>query len=329
MARKTWEALKEVHQGIGTNGRMILMQRLWALKMSEGQNVSEHLNRFRELANQLCGLSPEGKEFDDSELLTMLTLSLPESYESLVIALQSRSDIVTFDMMAGRLLQELARRQVGKVVTHKGQEHSTPESHTTFTANCPPNTPVFRSGRGRGGFRGSVWGYSAASTGWQTRGGNRATGTIRPPAGTKGFHCGKKGQWKRDCYKRRSEEGGQPQSGESREFTFLAEAPAQAPKVCWIIVSGASQHLCGNRKDFATYTNIIRTQAMIIADGTKIEAAGMRDIEIATDAGSITLTRVWHVPNIGGNLMSVSRMVDAGYSVDFGPTICTVNQGGT
>ena len=305
------------------------MQCLWALKMSEGQDMSEHLNRFRELANQLCGLSPEGKEFDDSELLTILTLSLPESYEPLVMALQSRSDIVTFDMMAGRLLQESARRHVGKVVTHKGQEHSTPESHTAFTANCPPSTPRFRPGRGRGGFRGSVRGYSAASTGWQTRGGNRATGTIRPPAGTKCFHWGKEGHWKKDCYKRKSEEGGQPQSGGSREFTFLAEGPAQAPKVGWIIDSGASQHLCGNRKDFATYTNIIRTQAITIADGTKIEAAGKGDIEIATEAGSITLTDVWHVPNIGGNLMSVSRMVDAGYSVEFGPTMCTVNQGGT
>ena len=78
-AKKAWEALKEVHQGIGTNGRMILMQRLWALKMAEGQDMSEHLNRFRELANQLRGLSAEGKEFDDTELLTMLTLSLPES----------------------------------------------------------------------------------------------------------------------------------------------------------------------------------------------------------------------------------------------------------
>ena len=44
------------------------------LKMSEGQNMSEHLIRFPELANQLRGLSPEGKEYDDSELPTILTL---------------------------------------------------------------------------------------------------------------------------------------------------------------------------------------------------------------------------------------------------------------
>ena len=226
--RKEWEPLKEVHQGIGTNGRMILMQRLWALKMSEGQDMSEHLNRFGELANQLRELSPEGKEFDDSELLTILTPSLPESYEPWVMALQSRSNIVKFDMMAGKLLQESARRQVGKV-THKGQESSTPGGHTAFTANCAPNNTCFHPGRGsfhvygggREGFRGSVRGYSATSTGWQNTRGNTATGTIRPPAGTKCHYCGKECHWKKDSFKCKSEEGGNPQSGGAQEFTFF------------------------------------------------------------------------------------------------------------
>jgi len=105
-AKAAWPSLREVHQGIGTNGRMVLMQPLWALKLLEGHNMAQHLNQFRELANQLRGLSTVGKEVDDSELLTILTLSLLESYEPLVMALQSRSDPITFDIMAGRLLQE-------------------------------------------------------------------------------------------------------------------------------------------------------------------------------------------------------------------------------
>ena len=131
-AKEAWSMLKEVHQVIGTNGRMVLMQRLWGLKMSEGQDMAQHLNQFRELANQLRGLTTEGKEIDDSELVTNLTLSLPESYEPLVMAVQSRADLVTFDMMARRLLQESARRHVVPV-TQKGQEN-THGSQTAFTA---------------------------------------------------------------------------------------------------------------------------------------------------------------------------------------------------
>jgi len=85
------------------------MSHLWDQKMAEGQDLAQHLNQFCELANQLRGLSPQGKGLDDSELVTILTLSLQESYEPLVLALQSCTDQITFDVMAGRLLQESAR----------------------------------------------------------------------------------------------------------------------------------------------------------------------------------------------------------------------------
>ena len=134
-AKEAWSTLKEVHQGIGTNGRMVLMQRLWGLKMSEGQDMAQHLNQFGELGNHLRGLTTEGKEINDSELVMILTLSLAESYEPLVMALQSRADLVTFNIMAGRLLQMSARRHVGQV-THKGQEN-THGSQTAFTSQRP------------------------------------------------------------------------------------------------------------------------------------------------------------------------------------------------
>jgi len=51
--KEAWSALQEVHQGIGMNGRMVLMQRLWGLRMSEEEDMAQHLNEFREIANQL------------------------------------------------------------------------------------------------------------------------------------------------------------------------------------------------------------------------------------------------------------------------------------
>ena len=151
-AKEAWAALKEVHQGIGTNGRMILMQRLWALKISEGQDMAEHLNQFRELANQLRSLSSEDKEGDDSELVTILTLSLPASYEPLVIALQSGSDLITFDIMAGKLLQESARRHAGQVSQKGHQTNTFLGSQMAFSAQRPFTHIPFNTSRG--GFHG-------------------------------------------------------------------------------------------------------------------------------------------------------------------------------
>jgi len=86
------------------------MQRLWALRMVEGQDMAEHLNRFRELANQVESLSANGKGMEENELVTLLSLSLPESYEPVIMALQSRADNVSLDIFTSRLLQESARR---------------------------------------------------------------------------------------------------------------------------------------------------------------------------------------------------------------------------
>jgi len=334
-AKQAWAALREVHQGIGTNGRMVFMQRLWALKMTEGQDMAQHLNQFRELANQLRGLSAEGKEINNSELLTILTLSLPESYEALVMALQSLTDVITFDIMAGRLLQESAQRHVGEV-TRKGHDHTLGGSQTAFSANRPASNTRSRPGRGdfhiygrgRGGFRGGSRGFNAGGVGGQRLRPNSGSGTIQPPSATKCHYCGKDGHWKKECYKRKSDEAGNQNTGGSQEFTFVAEDPPPAARMGWIIDSGASQHLCGNRNDFITYTNISKVQEITIADGTKIKAKGVGAIEIVTEVTSITLTNVWHVHDIGGNLMSVSRMVDAGYTVEFGKSTCSVCKAG-
>ena len=79
--KQACRGLKEVHQGIGINRRMVLMQRLWDLRMIEGDDMAQHLNHFRKLANQLRSLSEDGKGMDDTELVTILTLSLPQLYK--------------------------------------------------------------------------------------------------------------------------------------------------------------------------------------------------------------------------------------------------------
>src|SRR5437588_6865955 len=59
-AREAWEALAKVHQGIGSNGRMVLMQKMWNLHLREGQDMAVHVNSFKELSTQVANLSPDG-----------------------------------------------------------------------------------------------------------------------------------------------------------------------------------------------------------------------------------------------------------------------------
>ena len=331
--KEAWSALKEVHQGIGMNGRMVLMQRLWGLRMSEGEDMAQHLNLFREIANQLRSLTDDGKGMDDTELVTILTLSLPESYEPLVMALQSRSDTITFDMMAGRLLQEAGRRQISQATnTAQGGTHT---QQTAFTVQRPSGGARMLRGRGgyafngkgRGGFRPRFRDQATSGAHKEIWKGTGLT-SNQVPNGSKCYHCGKGGHWKKDCYKRKAEEASGAGTGKNREFTFLAEDPECLPGSNWIIDSGASQHLSCHRTEFLTYKTVSQSLAITIADGTKIEAYGIGDMEITTEIGVIRLTDVWHVPNIASSLISVTRMVDAGFTVEFGGTACYISNGG-
>ena len=74
-AKEAWDALREVHRGIGVTSRMVLTQRLWALHLREGDDMASHLNAFREIANQIDNLSSdEGtSQIQGVDLVSMLS----------------------------------------------------------------------------------------------------------------------------------------------------------------------------------------------------------------------------------------------------------------
>jgi len=148
--------------------------------------------------------------------------------------------------------------------------------------------------------------------------------------GTKCHYCGKGGHWRKDCYKHKSHEvGGEGAGrGRAREFTFLGESLPVLVGTGWIIDSGACQHLSIEGTQFITYRKVSGEQAITIADGTKINAQGIGDIEIATIAGVIRLTEVCHVPTIEASLILVARMVDTGYAVGFEASRCNITKAG-
>ena len=109
--------------------------------------MASHLNIFREIANQIENLSDGdgGSQIRGIDLISMPSLSLPDSYEPLIMALQSRSEELTFDFMAGRLLQESTRRQAA---------HSNGNTTNTGQSAFIAGGTGKRGGRG-GNFRGN------------------------------------------------------------------------------------------------------------------------------------------------------------------------------
>ena len=177
-AKEACDAHCEVHQGIGVNGRMVLTQRLWALHLHKGDNMASYLNLFREIVNQIENLSSNNKtsQIQGVDLVLMLSLSLLDLYELFVMALKLRSEVLTFDFMAGRLFQESTQRQASM----------------TTNGRLAPSQSAFavggsrRPGGRRGGPRGSARGRAmragsrgSSSSGVVNLGGFRNPGDER------------------------------------------------------------------------------------------------------------------------------------------------------
>lgn len=90
--------------------------------------------------------------------------------------------------------------------------------------------------------------------------------------------------------------------------------------VPWIIDSGASDHMSGSSNLFSEYNPSSGQEKVCIVDGTMSSVSGKGSIHATS---SLPLSSVFHVPNFGVNLLSLSRVTcDLNCSVTFFPDHC-------
>jgi gag-polypeptide of LTR copia-type len=109
-AKEAWTAICNQYQQKGLSTRVHLRRKLITTTYnSQGDSMSDHLNKIRELANQLRSL---GCEVSDEELAIITLSSLPTQFEAFIVQMESRPiQEITFDFISGRLLAEDSRQR--------------------------------------------------------------------------------------------------------------------------------------------------------------------------------------------------------------------------
>lgn len=80
---------------------------------------------------------------------------------------------------------------------------------------------------------------------------------------------------------------------------------SHSPTTSWIVDSGASDHMTGDKSLFSTYTSCQVNQTVRIANGSRSHVAGIGTICISE---KLTLYSVLYVPDLDCNLISVSKL---------------------
>ena len=107
-ASKIWAKLKATYENSLPVNQVHLMRKLVGMQLDESKSAVEHLSLFTSTLSQLqdSRMAP----FDDKLKAIFLLMTLPDSWETLVVSL-SNSPNLTFDGVRGSILNEEIRRK--------------------------------------------------------------------------------------------------------------------------------------------------------------------------------------------------------------------------
>ena len=100
-----WERLQATHVSQGLGSIIAIWQRLFTLKKANDTSIQAHTSVIWELTDRFTGL---GDGPSETLLVSVLMLSLPESYSSLIISLNTHNNHMSFDFGVQHCMNEEA-----------------------------------------------------------------------------------------------------------------------------------------------------------------------------------------------------------------------------
>jgi hypothetical protein len=101
-----WDTLGKLYQSKSLVNKLFLRNKLYNLRMRDGDSVEEHLSSFNNVVSQLVSIAI--KISDEDKCITLLFSSL-DSWDSMVLAICSNTISLNFDEVVSSLLSKEMR----------------------------------------------------------------------------------------------------------------------------------------------------------------------------------------------------------------------------
>ena len=240
-----WEALSGQFQKKSWANKLELKRKLFSMKMNNGGAVQAHIKAMTEILDELSVVDEPVKEEDR---VVYLLASLPEAYSMLVTALEANAEVPKLTVVIERLLHE-EKKQKARISNDQ----------------CAGEEEAF------------------------------ATRYSRPQFSNKGpkcYGCGKMGHIKRNCTESGERPRGAPQDRRRGAYhadavrrdeddeegvglfvghALAAQASSQGK---WIMDSGATSHMCCNKRLFKEFHALDHELEVTLGDGHALQATG-------------------------------------------------------
>ena len=298
-AKGMWDELQKVHERTNLTNKLYLMRKLYQSKLKPEQDMQEYIRCTLEVVDRLRGI---GEDIRDFHVAALLLSGLPDSYETLVTALDARpDDELTLEYVKGKLVDEYRRKSGGAT------SESALKTHDKAKLRAKPT--------------------ASHSKQHETR---------------ECFYCKKPGHLKKDCRAWKAKMNEYQKSSTLKAssavnvtddspddhvaFTNNVEPLSSSG---WYIDSGATSHMTNDRSFFAEFTKT-KPVKVTVANGQYMMSEGVGDgylhCRTSNDTKRILVKDVLFVPTLESNLLSVKKLAKQGNVVKFEGDHCFISR---
>ena len=231
-AHDAWSRLEGHYEKKSLANKLFLRRRFFTTMMGEDDDVLEHINKLKTLAEQLDAV---GAPVSEDDLVITLLASLSESYQFLITALESRADSLTWELVTSRLLHEdLKRKEQGGGI--EGSAHSQAQAFMSRD-NKRKARPVKKTGACHKCGKQGHWIAECPSR-------------IQEDAGRQRF-----------------QRANIAQEEELGDYLFLVGGNETKSSNMWLVDSGATQHMTSSKRFMRNYKEFGPVDVHIADDG--------------------------------------------------------------
>lgn len=261
------------------------------------ETLANHFLKFDKLIREL---KQTGATLEETDVVCHLFLTMPPEMDTVVTALETLSkEDLTIAFVKNRLMdEETKKRGQGKNV------HNEEAPSTAFAA----------------GKKNTAW----QRLGDKHAGKSKYSGTNFP---YRCHGCGKIGHKRADCRNLKKNDSTNANLAndekESDNFSFMATtADQEGTKTKFFLDSGASDHLVREDEELLNVRKLEKSITIKVAkSGASLKATYTGDLEVLSRVGSkdvkIVINNVLLVPELSHNLLSIRRLEDAGFEIEF------------
>ena len=280
-----WKKLQNQFQKKTWANKLALRRRLHSLQLRSGESVQAHVKSMTELFTELAIV---GDAIEENDRVVYLLASLPDSFSTLVTALESNEDVPKMEVVTERLLH-FERKQ-----KEKSGSDSSDERAMVMKRQFKGTRPQCHYCKKYGHVLKNCF--------------ERIKAEDKTKQGGSGSETAK---------------GKKPKANRVGLLTCHVLGAKATHE--WIVDSGATCHICNSKELFTEFRPLSVSQKVTLGDGRTLEAIGTGAVEVKLKQsdGEYRVGRlgeVLHVPTLAYNLLSVAKSTEAGNVINFSET---------